>query len=103
MFLQHRAAHAEICLESLVYWVAPSNCSLNSLVPFVRIFWLWGSFFSLDKKRERDLACMHCTYHGVRNVYLISSKILQIGISVGKFSIINSEELHIGNLGGMDP
>ena len=41
-------------------------------------------------------------YHGVRNSYLINLKKLQIGIGIGKSSIINSEELHIGNffLGG---
>ena len=37
-------------------------------------------------------------YHGVRNFHLINSKKLQIGIGIGRFSIINAEELHIGNL-----
>ena len=39
----------------------------------------------------------------VHGVYLLTSKTLQIGIGIGKFSIINSEELHIGNFGGTDP
>ena len=36
-------------------------------------------------------------YYGVGNFYLINLKKKQIGIGIGKFSIINSEELHIGN------
>ena len=32
--------------------------------------------------------------------YLINSQTLQIGIGISKFSIINSEELHIGNFLG---
>ena len=42
-------------------------------------------------------------YHGVGNFYLISLKKLQIGIDMGKYSIINSEELHLGIFGGTDP
>ena len=42
-------------------------------------------------------------YHSVGNFYLINSKTLQIGIGIGKFSIMNSEELHLGNFGGTDP
>ena len=42
-------------------------------------------------------------YQRVGSSYLINSKKLQIGIGIGKFSIINSEELHIGNFWGTDP
>ena len=53
-----------------------------------------------DDGRHHCQCCMR--YHGVGNVYLINSQTLQIGIGIGigKFSISNSEELHIGKFWG---
>ena len=41
--------------------------------------------------------------HCVGNFYLSNLKKIQIGIGIGKLSVINSEELQIGNLLGTDP
>ena len=39
----------------------------------------------------------------VPDLYLINSRKLKIGIGIGKFSVINSEELQIGKNLGSDP
>ena len=47
-------------------------------------------------------SCENQEYHSVGNFYQINLKYLQIGIGIGKFSTISSEEFHIGNFGGGD-
>ena len=54
----------------------------------------------LCSTNNRPISITDNRYHGVRHVYLINSQTLQIGIGIGKFSIINSEELHIGHFLG---
>ena len=41
-------------------------------------------------------------YHGVGHFYLINSDKFKVGIGIGKSSVINSEELQIGNIFGTD-
>ena len=53
------------------------------------------------KMHPEDLALSR--YPGVRNFYQINSQKLQIGIGIGKFSIMDSEEFHIGNFWGRIP
>ena len=37
------------------------------------------------------------------NFYLINSKKIQIGVGIGKFSVMNSEEFPVGKFLGTDP
>ena len=53
----------------------------------------WGAYYTIKEGG---------VYHGVGNLYLINLKKLQIGIGIGKFSIINSEESYIGNFLGTE-
>ena len=57
----------------------------------------------LFMQEKQELA--YIRYQGVGNCYLISLKELQIGIGIGKVSIINSKNLQIGNydFGRTDP